>query len=242
MIGIHMHIGSQITTVEPYAGAVEKGVKIIAQMREMGHPIALVQHGRWVRDRLSGQGGEAGCGVRRGDRAEFAGDRVPDGDGAGARDRGQCGRAGQSCVIYKKVGREAVPHPGRRHERPDPPRPLRKLPPDLARDAPRGTLAPPEDYERPIEGTEPWDVVGPVCESGDFLAKDRALPPLGPGALLATFSAGAYGMVMASNYNTRPRPPRSWLMATRFSVARRRETLDDLLLQEMPALEGLATP
>ena len=48
-------------------------------------------------------------------------------------------------------------------------------------------------------------MVGPVCESGDFLAKDRALPRLDRGDLLATFSAGAYGMVMASNYNTRPR-------------------------------------
>ena len=87
-----------------------------------------------------------------------------------------------------------------------------------------------------IEGTEPWDVVGPVCESGDFLAKDRALPPLDRGALLATFSAGAYGMVMASNYNTRPRAAEILVDGSRAIVARRRETLDDLIEQERAAL------
>ncbi len=69
---------------------------------------------------------------------------------------------------------------------------------------PAGLPAPPDDFEAAIAGTEPWDVVGPVCESGDFLAKDRPLPRLDRGDLLAMFSAGAYGMVMASNYNTRP--------------------------------------
>lgn len=106
-------------------------------------------------------------------------------------------------------------------------------------DVPPGLPSPPDDFERAIEGTEPWDVVGPVCESGDFLAKDRALPPLGPGALLAIFSAGAYGMVMASNYNTRPRAAEILVDGANALVARRRETLDDLLLQEMPALQGL---
>ena len=68
---------------------------------------------------------------------------------------------------------------------------------------PAGNLAP-DDAESTVPGTEPWDVVGPVCESGDFLAKDRPLPPLDR-ARLAIFSAAAYGMVMASNYNTSPR-------------------------------------
>jgi diaminopimelate decarboxylase len=105
-------------------------------------------------------------------------------------------------------------------------------------DVPGGFPAPPSDYEAAIEGTEPWDVVGPVCESGDFLAKDRALPPLDRGALLATFSAGAYGMVMASNYNTRPRAAEILVDGSRAILARRRETLDELIAQERAALEG----
>ena len=69
-----------------------------------------------------------------------------------------------------------------------------------------GFPAPPEDYEADMAGTQKVDVVGPVCESGDFLAKDRRLPPMKRGELLATFSAGAYGMAMSSNYNSRRRP------------------------------------
>src|SRR4051812_31588492 len=101
---------------------------------------------------------------------------------------------------------------------------------------PAGLPAPPEDYEAAIAGTEPWDVVGPVCESGDFFAKDRALPPLDAGDLLATFSAGAYGMVMASNYNTRPRAAEILVDGATARVVRRRETYDDLVLQEREGL------
>ena len=98
---------------------------------------------------------------------------------------------------------------------------------------PPGLPAPPADYEAAIDGAEPWDVVGPICESGDFFAKDRALPPLDKGALLATFSAGAYGMVMASNYNTRPRAAEILVDGAVARVVRRRETLDDLVAQEV---------
>jgi diaminopimelate decarboxylase len=103
---------------------------------------------------------------------------------------------------------------------------------------PAGLPAPPHDFEAEIPGTEPWDVVGPVCESGDFLAKDRALPRLDRGDLLAVFSAGAYGMVMASNYNTRPRAAELLIDGTDVIVARRRETYQDLLGPEMEALNA----
>jgi diaminopimelate decarboxylase len=103
---------------------------------------------------------------------------------------------------------------------------------------PDGSPAPPEDFEAEIAGTEPWDVVGPICESGDFLAKDRALPRLDRGALLATFSAGAYGMVMASNYNTRPRAAEVLVDGAKALVVRRRETYDDLILQERIAVDA----
>ncbi|MFQ5665126.1 MAG: diaminopimelate decarboxylase [Candidatus Binatia bacterium] len=76
------------------------------------------------------------------------------------------------------------------------------------------------------------DVVGPVCESGDFFAKDRQLTALEPGDLLAIMGAGAYGFVMASNYNTRPRAAEILVDGEQFHVVRERETLDDLIRGE----------
>ena len=76
------------------------------------------------------------------------------------------------------------------------------------------------------------DVVGPVCESGDFLAKDRALPEVKPGDLLAVMSAGAYGFVMASNYNSRPRVPEVLVKDGEVHVIRARESYDDLVRGE----------
>src|SRR6185295_8595793 len=83
---------------------------------------------------------------------------------------------------------------------------------------------PPQDFEAEIPNTMPCDVVGPVCESGDFLAKGRALPALKRGDLLATFSAGAYGMAMASNYNGRPRAAEIVIDGDQVKLIRRRET------------------
>ncbi len=76
-----------------------------------------------------------------------------------------------------------------------------------------------------------YDVVGPVCETGDFLGKERPLS-LEPGDLLAVMSAGAYGFVMASNYNTRPRPPELLVDGDTVHLVRRRETVDELLAGE----------
>ncbi|NJB66806.1 diaminopimelate decarboxylase [Desulfobaculum xiamenense] len=76
------------------------------------------------------------------------------------------------------------------------------------------------------------DVVGPICESGDFLARDRALPRVESGELLACFSAGAYGFSMSSNYNTRPRACELLVDGENVTVARRRETYDDLIAAE----------
>ena len=77
------------------------------------------------------------------------------------------------------------------------------------------------------------DIVGPVCESGDFLAKDRSLPNIQPDDLLAVMSAGAYGFVMASNYNSRPRVPEVLVKGGEFHVIRDRETYDDLVKGEI---------
>jgi diaminopimelate decarboxylase len=76
------------------------------------------------------------------------------------------------------------------------------------------------------------DVVGPVCETGDFLARDRDLPEVFPGDLLAVCTAGAYGFVQASNYNSRPRPPEALVENGSWRVIRERETLDDLIRGE----------
>ena len=241
MIGMHMHIGSQITTSEPYAGAVAKGVEIIARLRAMGHPIA------WYN-----MGGGFGINYRGHEArpiAEFARAIVPGVKATGCRLAMEPGRviAGNagilvSRVLYTKQSGE------KRFLIQD------AAMNDLIRPAlyesfhriwpvavPAGLPAPPDDYEAEIEGTEPWDVVGPICESGDFLAKDRALPPIGRDALLATFSAGAYGMVMASNYNTRPRAAEVLVDGASARLVRRRESYEDLVLHELDAVSRART-
>jgi diaminopimelate decarboxylase len=77
------------------------------------------------------------------------------------------------------------------------------------------------------------DVVGPVCETGDFFARDRALSPVKPGDLIALLDAGAYGMAQSSNYNTRPRAAEALVEGRRARLIRRRETVEDLLAVEV---------
>jgi diaminopimelate decarboxylase len=77
------------------------------------------------------------------------------------------------------------------------------------------------------------DIVGPVCESGDFFALDREMAEVHEGDLLAIMSAGAYGFVMASNYNSRPLPAEALVRGDNFALIRRRQTLDDLVRGEV---------
>jgi diaminopimelate decarboxylase len=88
-----------------------------------------------------------------------------------------------------------------------------------------------QSVQRRNAATVSYDVVGPVCESGDWLARNRQLT-LAPGDLLAIMSAGAYGMTMASNYNTRGRAAEVLVDGSRFSVIRRRENPKDLFALE----------
>ncbi len=90
-----------------------------------------------------------------------------------------------------------------------------------------------------LEGLIPMDVVGPICETGDFFGIDRPLPPLQRGDLLTVFSAGAYGMVMASRYNSMPLPAEVLIDDQTVHVIRRRETYDDLVAHER---HGVGTP
>jgi diaminopimelate decarboxylase len=81
--------------------------------------------------------------------------------------------------------------------------------------------------------TEKMDIVGPVCESGDFFAQDREMPELRAGDLLAVMSAGAYGFVMASNYNSRPLPAEALVRGNKLALIRKRQTIDGLIRDEV---------
>lgn len=93
-------------------------------------------------------------------------------------------------------------------------------------------VAAPKDYEAEVPGCEPADVVGPICESGDCFAQGRWLPQVERGEYLATFSAGAYGTAMSSNYNSRPRGAEVLVDGDAYQVIRRRESYEDLVAPE----------
>lgn len=108
-------------------------------------------------------------------------------------------------------------------------------------DAGMGELIRPSLYEAfhriapvsgPQKGSQKADVVGPICESGDFFAKGRKLPAMKRGDLMVVFSAGAYGSVMGSTYNARPLPPEVVVRGNKFQVARRRQSVQDLVRLE----------
>jgi diaminopimelate decarboxylase len=93
-------------------------------------------------------------------------------------------------------------------------------------------VPPKRDKDLQMPGSEIVDIVGPICESADFFAKDRSLPPVKRGDLLAVFTTGAYGFSMASNYNSRLRPPEVLVTANKFKLIRKRETCKDLTALE----------
>lgn len=240
LVGLHMHIGSQITTTEPYEGAVAKGVDLIARMRAQGHPIA------WFN--MGGGFGIAYRGPEARDISEFARAIVPGVESTGCRLALEPGRviAGNAGILIGRViftktsgDKHFIIQDAAMNDliRPALYESFHRIWPVQV---PKGLPAPPEDYEAEIPGTRPSDVVGPVCESGDFLAKDRALPPMQRGDLLAVFSAGAYGMVMSSNYNTRPRAAEVLVEGSQARLVRKRETYDDLLATERGLLEQQA--
>jgi len=92
-----------------------------------------------------------------------------------------------------------------------------------------------------VEGRERIDVVGPVCESGDFFAVDRPMPELHQGELLAIMSAGAYGLVMASNYNSRALPAEVLVQGDKFALVRERQRWEDLIREERETLQWQRT-
>jgi diaminopimelate decarboxylase len=233
IVGLHMHLGSPILSAQPYQQGIEKGVSLIARMREQGHHIEYIN-----------MGGGFGISYRKQEAlpaAAFAQVIVPKVRQLGCQlilepGRFIVGNAGilVSRVIFTKDsgGKHFVIQDAAMNDliRPTlydsfhriwPVQPEANWP------------AVPDDFAANIDGCEKTDVVGPVCESGDFLAKDRYLPPVRRGDLLATFSAGAYGMAMSSNYNSRLRAAEVLVDGSQHRLIRRRETYEDLLRQEL---------
>lgn len=228
--GIHMHLGSPILTTDPYEAAGRKAIEVVEALRRDGHEI------NWIN-----LGGGFGISYRgnEGLPAEaYARVIVPAVKEARCRLALEPGRfvVGNSCVLVSRVvytkregGKLFVIQDGGMN--------------DLVRPAMydafhrvwpvRPGVAMPADVEGEIAGCEKTDVVGPVCESSDYFAKDRYLPPMQRGDLMAVFSAGAYGTVMSSNYNTRPRGAEILVDGTKVHVIRRRETLADLIAHEL---------
>jgi len=233
VVGLHMHLGSPILSAQPYRQGLEKGVVLIDRLRRQGHPVEYLN-----------MGGGFGIHYRKQEAlpaGAFAEVIVPAVKQAGCRlvlepGRFIVGNAGVlvSRVIYTKDsgGKHFVIQDGAMNDliRPTLYDAFHRIWPVAP---PDGVPAPPEDYEADIPGTQKCDVVGPVCESGDFLAKDRRLPPVRRGDLLATFSAGAYGMAMSSNYNGRPRAAEVMVDGTHHRLIRRRETFEDLVRPEI---------
>jgi diaminopimelate decarboxylase len=233
IVGLHMHLGSPIITTQPYKEGIDKGLVLIDKLRQQGHPIEYLN-----------MGGGFGIHYRKQEAPPadaFAEVIVPAVKKAGCQlvlepGRFIVGNAGilVSRVIYTKEsgGKHFIIQDAAMNDliRPTLYDSFHRIWPVQPAS---GFPAPPEDYEAEIPGTLKNDVVGPVCESGDFLAKDRRLPPVQPGDLLATFSAGAYGMAMASNYNGRPRAAEILVDGDEYRLIRRRETYEDLVRPEV---------
>jgi diaminopimelate decarboxylase len=233
ILGLHMHLGSPILSTQPYKDGAAKALVLIARLREQGHPITLLN-----------MGGGFGIHYRKQEArsaGEFAEVIVPAVQQAKCRlvlepGRFIVGNAGVlvSRVLYRKEsgGKHFLIQDAAMNDliRPTLYDSFHRIWPA---EPAAGVPAPPEDYEAEIPGTFAQDVVGPVCESGDFLAKGRHLPALSRGDVLVTFSAGAYGMAMSSNYNSRPRAAEVLVEGSSHRLIRRRETYEDLVRPEL---------
>lgn len=222
--GLGMHLGSQIANADPMREALPRLLQAIAVMRAQGHELQCMDVG----------GGLA---------VPYApGDPEADVDEYARLVRDAVSASGLSLVL--EPGRFIVAESGvlltevlyRKHAAGKD---------FVVTDAAMNDLMRPALYQAyhgivPInitEGTVIADVVGPVCESGDFYAKQRELPDVQAGALLAVLTTGAYGYTMASNYNSRTRPTEVLVDADRFAVITERERYEDLVRLERAHLQ-----
>ncbi|WP_340109338.1 diaminopimelate decarboxylase [Pikeienuella sp. HZG-20] len=223
IVGVDVHIGSQITTLEPYEAAFLKLRELVEALRADGHEIRRVD-----------LGGGLGIPYQRSNEApplpfdygELVRRTVGDLGCEIDIEPGRliAGNAGVlvSSVIYRKEGE------GRDFLIVD------AAMNDLLRPALYDAWHDVEPVREPARAAPvaPIDVVGPVCETGDTFARARELPRLEAGALIAFRSAGAYGAVMSSEYNTRPLIPEVLVTGSRFDVVRPRPTYDEMLARE----------
>ena len=219
-VGVHIHIGSQITTLDPLRRAAHALVSLALELRDAGVPLEHVD-----------LGGGLGIAYRSGpviSPADYAGAVIPELRRIGLPVVLEPGRAvvGHSGALVARVV-DTKRFPGGRQF--------------AVLDAGMGELIRPAMYGSfhqivpvtPRQGPESaWDVVGPICESSDVFARDRVLPPLDVDDLVALLDAGAYGSAMASNYNRHLLPAEVLVDAGRWTVIRRRQTLDDVLALE----------
>ena len=224
--GVSVHIGSQITEVAPFALAMERVAELVRDLRADGHRIDYVD-----------AGGGLGISYEESASTEFS-DSI-----AAYADALVKPLHGLKVHLLLEPGRAIVGAAGvlltrvlyRKHND------GKKF---VVVDAAMNDLLRPALYDAyheivPVRVDEPpsplrekVDVVGTICETGDFFAHDRELPTVHEGDLLAILDSGAYGMVLASNYNTRTRPAEVLVEGKSVRVVRRRETVDDLLQLE----------
>jgi diaminopimelate decarboxylase len=220
VVGVDCHIGSQLVSASPWAAALARLRDLVLDLRAAGHVISLVDVG-------------GGLGIA------YTGEEHPPTAGEYARVVRDA-IAGLGCEIVLEPGRSISGPAGILVTRV-----LYEKSNEEKRfvvvDAAMNDLIRPALYQAhqeiepvgpPRQGTRKVDVVGPVCESGDFLARERELPGVERGDLLAVRSAGAYGFAMASNYNGRPRAAEVLVRGDRFAVVRARESYEDLVRGE----------
>jgi len=221
IVGVHMHIGSQLTKVTPIADSLGRVADLVEGLRQEGIHLRYLDVG-------------GGLGIRYRDEtppgpADYVRALKPLLDRLSLTvllepGRSIVGNAGVllTRVLYRKQtdGRRFVIVDAAMN--------------DLIRPALYNAHHDIQPVAEPAAGAVPEvvDIVGPVCESADFLAKERPLPPVAAGELLAVRSAGAYGFVMASNYNARPRAAEVLVQGDRFQVVRRRESYEEMIAGE----------
>jgi diaminopimelate decarboxylase len=218
--GIDMHIGSQITELAPFEQAFKLMAGLLDDLRADGHDIRHLDLG-------------GGLGIPY----KGTNDIPPHPDEYAAMAKRVLGKSG--CKLVLEPGRMIVGNAGILVARVIYVKPGAKKSFVIA-DAAMNDLIRPTLYDahhdilpvrEALENVKPVkaDLVGPVCESGDFLAKDRKLPPLAQGDLLAIMTAGAYGAVQSGTYNTRPLVPEVLVKGGRFSIVRPRQTYEELI-------------
>jgi diaminopimelate decarboxylase len=224
--GVSVHIGSQITDVAPFAEAVARVADLVRELRADGHSVDYVDTGGGLGIPYQGVGLEFAEYVAEYARAVTKALRGLDVHLLLEPGRAIVGPAGVlvTSVLYRKE------NDGKRFLVVD------AAMNDLIRPALYGAyheIVPVVRSKGVRAKNETVDVVGPVCESGDFFARDRELPLVEEGDLLAILDTGAYGMALASNYNTRPRPAEVLVSGKSVKVIRRRERVRELYAAEL---------